>query len=112
MNAARIEQLQNFIKESPNDPFLLYALALEYKQNQSEEARKLFEQLLREHPSYLPTYYHAALLFARLGEDGRAQETFEAGIALAREQAERHALSELQNAYTNWQYGELDDELL
>lgn len=110
MNEARIQQLQNFIKESPNDPFLLYALALEYKQEQPKLAEQYFRQLLENHPNYLPTYYHAALLFARKEEDEITEKTFQQGIALARKQQDTHALSELQNAYTNWQFGELDDD--
>jgi len=31
MNSQRIELLKNFLSESPNDPFLKYALAKEYE---------------------------------------------------------------------------------
>jgi cytochrome c-type biogenesis protein CcmH/NrfG len=39
MNRERIKVLEQFLKEDPNDPFSLYALALEFKNQDSKKAR-------------------------------------------------------------------------
>ena len=106
MNKDRIKQLQDFLKETPQDPFLLYALATEYKEEQPEESKKLFDQLLDEHPNYIGTYYHAAALYADHFDRNKAEKIYELGIKKAQELQELHALRELQNAYTNFQFEE------
>lgn len=103
MKSDRIEQLHTFLRETPEDPFLHYALALEYVKKQSpkydQKAREKFNYLLGSFPEYLPSYYHAALLFTTLGETQKAGETYLLGIDLARRQHAATALRELQNAY-------------
>jgi len=89
----RLQQLLGFLEKEPNDPFLLYAIATEYRNHDTEKAKVYFEQLLHEHDQYLPTYYHAAHLFFDLGEDERAKEIYEQGIALAEKQDEKMALT-------------------
>lgn len=108
MNSQRIQQLRSFLEETPNDPFLLYALALEYRDVQPEEAAELFANLLTNHPDYLATYYHAAALFSDLGNRDRAEEIYQQGIALAKQQNASLALRELQNAYSQFQFEEDD----
>ncbi|MEP0710556.1 MAG: tetratricopeptide repeat protein, partial [Algoriphagus sp.] len=65
-------------------------------------ANTLFSKLLREHPTYLATYFPAAHLFAEMGELDQSKVVFESGIELAREQKNTKALQELQNAYQNF----------
>lgn len=99
MNSTRIQQLYEFLKETPDDPFLLYALALEYSEERPDKAREIFEELLSNHPDYLPTYYHAAALMEQTGHREHAILIYEKGIKLARLQSATTALRELQNAY-------------
>ncbi|EMR02450.1 tetratricopeptide repeat protein [Cesiribacter andamanensis] len=101
MSVQRIEQLQQMLSESPDDPFLHYALALEFRSADPQQALAYFEHLLSRHAEYLPTYYHAAALLAELGQSERAKEVYQTGIALARQQSSHHSLRELQNAYQN-----------
>lgn len=98
MNNDRIQQLIRFVQEEPEDPFNVYALAMEYVSGQPHQAKVYFDQLLAQHPAYLPTYYHAAALYANLDERDRAAELYETGIALARAQNNQKTLSELQRA--------------
>ena len=95
----RLQQLLEFLKEDPDDPFTLYAIATEYLQSDLEQARRYFEILLHDHPEYIPTYYHAAKLYESIDERDMAITTYEKGIKLAGEQKENLALRELQNAY-------------
>ncbi|WKV10555.1 tetratricopeptide repeat protein [Marivirga harenae] len=106
MNEDRIAQLQKFKEESPNDPFIIYALATEYKEEAPEEAKKLFDELLLKHENYIGTYYHAAALYSEFFDRDRADEIYQKGISVAHKNGEHHALRELQNAYTNFQFEE------
>ena len=64
---SRLNQLLEFYKEDPKDPFTIYALAMEYLKLDVNESRKYYELLLTEHRHYVGTYYHAAKLYIELG---------------------------------------------
>ncbi|GAB3723117.1 hypothetical protein GCM10028816_11740 [Spirosoma lituiforme] len=98
MNNERIQQLIRFVQEEPNEPFNLYALAMEYISSQPAQARLYFDQLLAEHPDYLPTYYHAAALYAERDERERAAELYDKGIRLAKAQQNQKTFLELERA--------------
>lgn len=99
MSTQRIAQLQQFYDEDPADPFNAYALALEYLNHDRARSRELFDKLLRDHKTYLPTYYHAAKFFQEDGETPKATEIYEAGMALAKTQNDQKTLRELRSAY-------------
>ncbi len=98
MNKERIDLLTQFVLEEPGNPFNVYALAMEYMEGQPEQARLYFDQLLAEHPDYLPTYYHAAALNAELENREKAAELYEKGITLAQAQNNQKTLQELERA--------------
>ncbi|GAB3893343.1 tetratricopeptide repeat protein [Spirosoma agri] len=98
MNNERIQQLIRFVQEEPNEPFNIYALAMEFLGSKPDQARIYFDQLLAEHPDYLPTYYHAAALYADLDKRDKAAALYEKGINLARKQTNQKTLQELQRA--------------
>ncbi len=99
MSQARLEQLLQFLKEEPHDAFLLYAIATEYTKTNVQQALAYYEDLLQNHPHYVPTYYHAANLYADLDEREKAEQTYQTGIQKAQEQQDTLALRELRNAY-------------
>jgi len=75
----RIEQLLEFLKESPNDNFLRYALAQEYvKAGQKETGYEYYLGLINDAPDYVATYYHCIEIAQKIGD--------------------QHSLSELQSA--------------
>lgn len=102
----RISQLEKFMQEDPNDPFPRYALAIEHLRINKKKSRELFEDLLKNHPDYIATYYHAAALYIEVGERDLAEKTFESGMIKAKALDEIHALKELQSAYLNFQFEE------
>ncbi len=104
MNSQRIQQLRSFLDETPEDPFLLFALALEYREEQPQKTLELFEGLLANHPDYLATYYHAASMIADTGNRDRAEALYRKGILLAQQQKDALALRELQNAFSQFQF--------
>lgn len=102
----RLKELLHYAETEPQNPFNYYALALEYQNHDKEKASFYFNKLLKEHKSYLPTYYHAALFFAQHNDPEKADQLFREGIALANEQNNQHAKKELNNAYLNFQFEE------
>jgi len=102
MNQQRLEQLLRFLQETPEDPFLLYAIATEYIDEAPEKALQYFDRLSHDHPNYVPTYYHLAHLYIEMNDLPMAKNVFEKGISIAQQQGDQHALSELQNAYQNF----------
>ncbi len=106
MSQERLNQLFEFLQEEPDNPFLLYAIALEYEKNNLTQARMYYEKLLQEHPDYLATYYHAARLYVSLDEKDKAVQTFEKGIEKANSQQAALALRELKNAYQEFLFEE------
>lgn len=105
MTYSLLDKLLEFYKEDPNDPFNQYALALEYQKSDTSKARQYFERLLREFPTYLPTYYHAAQFFNHLEQTAFADQIFQKGIQLALEQQNHKTHQELVRAYRSF----LDD---
>lgn len=96
----RIEQLKEFLKSTPNDNFLLHALALEYQKiGQDAEARKLFEDILTRDSQYVGSYYHLAKLVEGMGEKEVAVEWYEKGMSAAKQAGDNHSYNELQGAY-------------
>lgn len=101
----RIEQLMAFLKESPEDAFLNYALATEFVGlGEDDKAEGIFRILLEKHPDYIATYYHLGKLLERKAEKEEAIIIYEKGIEKAKKTGERHSLSELQSALLELQY--------
>ncbi len=95
----RLEQLQDFLKEDPNDPFLKYAIATEYKSmNELEKALITFQSLMEAHPNYVPTYYHLGKTLEALNRNEEAIEIYEKGITIAMQMKDMHAARELREA--------------
>ena len=103
MNNNRLELLLQFYKEDPSDPFNAYALAMEYQNSDVMKASEYFTLLLDKQPDYLPTYYHAAALFAEIGNTTYAEALYQKGMQLALHQQNTKTYQELQRAYRAFQ---------
>lgn len=100
--ADRLLQLSALLKEDPNEPFLLFALAKEYeKRSDTEQALQYYQRLLKEHPDYVGTYYHLGKSYEQGGELGKAFQTYKNGMEVASKQGDQHALGELAAAKLN-----------
>ena len=95
----RIEKLKEYMKTAETDSFLQHALALEYiKVGNDEEARLLFNQILKREPTYIGSYYHLGKTLEKLGDYQKAIRVYKRGLEVADDQEDAHAYRELQAA--------------
>jgi Tfp pilus assembly protein PilF len=96
----RIEKLKEYLKANGKDSFLQHALALEYiKIGKDEEAKDLFNEILRREPTYIGSYYHLGKLLERIGNTEKAVKIYERGMQEAKKAGDNHTYNELQGAY-------------
>lgn len=102
MSRERLDKLLDYLKSSPNDSFLLFAVAKEYETlGQIDQALLHYTKLKESDPKYIGLYYHLGKLYERIQEEIVALRTYTEGIKLAKELGDFHALSELNTAKTN-----------
>jgi tetratricopeptide (TPR) repeat protein len=107
----RLEQLQNFLKDSPNDPFLLFAVAKEHDGLGDPQTALDFYLKLREGaPQYVGLYYHLGKLYERLERPTEALETYKTGMVVAKQEKDMHAYNELAGAKMNVSDEDDDDD--
>ncbi|MEM6696849.1 MAG: tetratricopeptide repeat protein [Bacteroidota bacterium] len=99
MPSQRLKQLQQFLAESPNDPFLLFAIAKEHeKLEEANEALNYYLKLTKEHADYVGTYYHLGMLYTAYGKYDEALDVYDKGLEVAKAAGDRHAYAELAGA--------------
>jgi len=98
----RLEQLENMLKNSPHDSFLLFAIAKEQeKLNEEDKALDYYSRLIQSDPNYVGTYYHFAKLYEKQEQSEQALKIYTQGIQIARQLGDQHALAELSSAKLN-----------
>ncbi len=112
MNTNRLNRLLEMRTEDPKDPFLLYAIAMEYNNgNEALKALEYYELLLKEHEEYVGTYYHLAKLYESLEKRTEAEECYKKGMSIAKKLGDHHAYNELQSAFASFNgLGDDDDD--
>ena len=107
---SRIEDLEKMLDESPDDPFLIFALAKEYeKQEGTLQALLMYEHLVTNFPSYIPTYYHYAKVLQKAGNKSEALLLLQKGIEEGTKAKEMHAVSEMSGLLNLWSGVEEDE---
>ena len=95
----RLQQLENFLADSPDDAFILFAIAKEHEGLQNtDEAIRFYRQLEKDHKDYVGTYYHLGKILEKKEGIEAAIKVYKDGMAVAKAQGDRHALSELAGA--------------
>lgn len=102
MKNSLLENLIAFYEEDPDDPFNVYALALEYQKTDLNQAAHYFDKILEEHPGYLAAYYSAAAFFAALENNEKAEIIYQKGIDLALNMNNTKTHQELLRAYRSF----------
>jgi Tfp pilus assembly protein PilF len=95
----RMRQLRQMLQRQPDDPFLLYGLAMEHKKaGEPGNALEYFDQVLRRDPNYCYAYYQRAQVHESLGDVEAARRTLREGVDAAKRSGDAHALSEIEAA--------------
>lgn len=106
MTSPRLTQLMSFLKESPDDAFILFAIAKEYeKLGDNSTALEYYLKLKAIDPDYIGTYYHLGKLYEVETSEAKALDIYQKGIEIAKKIKDQHALSELMGAKVNLEMG-------
>jgi tetratricopeptide (TPR) repeat protein len=99
MSTTRLESLKTLSAQNPQDTFLRYGLAMEYRNTGDlESAMREFQALINDTPDYSATYFHAGQTLERLGRTEEARAVYQKGIEVTTQKGDMHARSELQGA--------------
>lgn len=91
-----IQQLERLLAADPNDPFVLYAMAIELaKAGKHEDALAFFDRCIAADRLYCYAYFHKGRSLEALGRRADLQTTLSAGVNAAREAGDGKALSEI-----------------
>lgn len=95
----KLQSLLNLLNISPNEPFILFALAQECgKRGMDSEAMRYYERIVSTSPEYTGVYYHLGKLYEQLDRMNDAIVTYEKGMQITSAKGEMHAYGELQSA--------------
>lgn len=93
---SRREKLQQLIERDPADPFLHFALAMEWaKESRLDEALRCFDRAIELNPDYCAAYYHRGNTLAQSGRTDEARQTLTRGIAVAERCGDSHSQREM-----------------
>jgi tetratricopeptide (TPR) repeat protein len=91
-----IEQLERLLAATPEDPFILYALAQEHARlGHHDRAVEFYDRCIAADPAYCYAYFHKARSLQALDRDAQAALSLQSGISAAEKIGDRKALSEL-----------------
>ena len=99
MGTPRLDALKNLVAQKPDDSFLRYGLAMEYRNGGDLQAALAeFRALIAADPSYTAAYYHAGQTLERLGRLVEARDAYCQGIELTTRKGDQKTRNELQAA--------------
>jgi tetratricopeptide (TPR) repeat protein len=64
-----------------------------------EDAKKLFNEILKREPTYIGSYYHLGKLLERIGDPAKALKVYERGMEVATTADDHRSYTELRVAY-------------
>jgi tetratricopeptide (TPR) repeat protein len=96
---SRLSQLFQLLESSPEDSFLLFAIAKEHeKAGDDAQALTYYLRLRKADPGYVGLYYHLGKLFVRQEDLDQALEAYDTGLDVAKKAGDQHAYRELAEA--------------
>lgn len=98
----RIKQLQEMLKDDPDDPFLHYAVGLELaKKKNYQEAMASFQQTIKLDENYVAAYYQLGIIFIEIDIIDVARTYIETGVEKALLKKDFKAKGELEELLEN-----------
>ena len=103
-----LEKIESMLADSPDDTFLMYALAMELDNcEQHDRSLEIFSTLMQQQPPYVPAFFMSAQQLVRLDRVNEARTHLRQGIEQARAQGDTHAAGEMSEFLTS--IGELGE---
>lgn len=97
--SSRLDKLQELLVQDANNVLLNYGMAQELANlGRLDESVVQFERLIDAHPNYSAAYFHGARTLERLGRIDDARNLYARGIAVAGQNGDQHARSEMEAA--------------
>ncbi len=97
MQNNRLLKLQEMLSEMPDDIFLNYALAMEYKgQNQAQQTIQQLEKVLLLDENHVASLYQMGALMSENNENEKAVLFLEKGLNLARQNKDLKTANEFK----------------
>jgi Tfp pilus assembly protein PilF len=95
----RMRQLQQMLERQPDDPFLLYGIAMEHKKaGDAARALEFLRRVTQLDRDYCYAYYQRGLVHESQGDTEAATQSYREGIEAADRAGDAHARGELQAA--------------
>ena len=95
----RLRQLQKMLERQPDDPFLLYGVAMEHKKaGDAAGALDYLRRVTQKDPNYCYAYYQRGLVHESQGDTEAARRAYHEGIDAANRAADAHAKGEIEAA--------------
>ena len=95
------ERIETMLQERPGDAFLNYSLAMEHLSDTESPVDEMaaigsLERVLEADAGYVPAYLQLGMLHSRRDDAAQSRQVLEAGIAVAQQANDTHAISEMQ----------------
>src|ERR1700722_513944 len=87
----RTQKILTMLEKSPDDPFLLYALAMEKKKTDTGEALRLLRRVTQLDPSQCYAYFQLGQTHEMTGDNEAAKGAYREGLAAAERYGDQHA---------------------
>jgi hypothetical protein len=105
-----LEKIREMLSREPRDVFLRYALAMELDAaGRQAESLEAYQDLMRDLPPHVPSYFRAGQLLVRMGSPDLAMTALRQGITHAMASGDHHAASEMTELLQSIELG--DEEL-
>lgn len=92
-------QLTKLLAVDPNDTFVLYALAMEYRKLKDfQKAMEFLDRTLQVDPNYCYAYYQKGQVYEACGDLESARQSYRRGVDAALRTSDHKARSELEAA--------------
>jgi tetratricopeptide (TPR) repeat protein len=97
--SSRLEKLRGMLETKPGDPFLLYAIGLEYKKlKDTKSAIEFLDRTIQHDWGYCYAYYQKGLILQESGDVDGAKRALMEGLDAAGRKGDQHAASEISAA--------------
>jgi len=95
----RLEKLTAMLRRQPDDPFLLYGVALEHKKlGDHASALKFLDRVTAVDPGYCYAWHQKGLIHESNGDTEAAKKAYREGIEAANRVGDAHAKEEITAA--------------